>query len=220
MLFRDIKSINDILKNNEIIEFEEKTLVLASNSLTRFRIMQKSGLEFVVVPSFIDEEGVKQEFGEVKTEEKACEYVKKLALAKAKWVKEHTRNAVVLSADTIAFYKDEILEKPKDEDDARRIFTTLSDSIHSVITGVCIIDDKMEDNFARVSPIKMLEIPKELQDELVKDKLTYTYAGGYCIDGNLGDNVIVEDSEFNNILGLPIEEIIIKLEEAGYDFSK
>ena len=66
----------------------------------------------------------------------------------------------------------------------------------------------------------MLNIPKVLQDILVMDELTYTYAGGYCVDGNLGDKVIVEDKEFNNVLGLPIEDIVRKLKEAGYDFSK
>lgn len=220
MFFKDNRSIKEALENNEIIEFEEKTLVLASNSNTRFRIMKKAGLKFKVIPSLSDEEELKKKFNEVDTEEKACEYVKRLALSKAKWVKEHTKNTVVIAADTIAFCNSEILEKPKDEADARRIFSLISNSVHTVITGVCIIDDEKIDNFSKVSPIKMLEISKELQDILVKDKLTYTYAGGYCIDGNLEGRAIVDAKDFDNILGLPIDEIIEKLKEAGYDFSE
>lgn len=220
MIFDENSSIEEILKNNEIVEFKEKRLVLASGSLSRFKIMKKLGLDFLVIPSLVDEEMLKREFGKVKTEEEAVKYVKMLSLAKAKWVKEHTKNAVILAADTVAFYKGEILEKPKDEVDARRIFSALSDSVHVAITGVCIIDDKSIDNFFRISKVKMLNIPKELQDILVKDKLTYTYAGGYCIDGNLEEKVIVEKKEFNNVLGLPIEDILVKLKEAGYDFSK
>ena len=220
MFFKDIKDIKEVLKNNGIIEFEDKTLVLASNSNTRFRIMERAGLKFVVVPSLADEDELKKLFNKIDNKEKACEYVKLLALSKAKWVKEHTKNAVVLAADTIAFCNDEILEKPKDELDARRIFSLISNSIHDVITGVCIIYDSNVDNFSKVSPIKMLEISKELQDVLVKDELTYTYAGGYCIDGNLEGRAIVESKDFDNILGLPIDEIIEKLKEAGYDFSK
>jgi len=220
MFFKDVISIAETLEEGNIIEFDKKTLILASNSKSRLKIMQKADLDFVVVPSFIDEEGLKKSFGKVETQDKAIEYVKMLALAKARWVKDHTKNTVVLAADTIAFYDGEILEKPKNEEDARRIFTALSDSIHVAITGVCIIDDKLEDNFVKVSPVKMLEIPIGLQDILVKDKLTYTYAGGYCVDGNLGDKVIVDAKEFNNVLGLPIEDIMIKLKEAGYDFSK
>ena len=208
------------LLNNEIIEFKEKTLVLASKSASRIKVLEKFGLKFVAIPSLIDEEKLKIEFGEVKSEDKAADYVKRLSYEKAMWVYEHVRNAVVIGADTVAFYKDEILEKPKDEADARRIFTTLSNSTHTVLTGVCIVDDKKTDNFVKVSPIKMLDIPKELQDILVKDKLTYTYAGGYCIDGNLGEKAIVEKEDFNNILGIPIEDILEKLKEEGYDFSR
>lgn len=200
--------------------FKEKTLVLASNSNTRFRIMEKAGLRFSVIPSLVDEEELKEKFPKIDSQEKALEYVKMLALSKAKWVKEHTKNAVIIAADTIAFCKNEILEKPKDEMDARRIFSLISNTTHQVITGVCIIDEENIDNFAKVSPIKMLEISNELQDILVKDKLTYTYAGGYCIDGNLEGRAIVESKDFDNILGLPIDEIIEKLKEAGYDFSK
>lgn len=209
-----------ILENDDIIEFKEKTLVLASNSKSRLKIMENANLNFVVVPSLADEEELKKSLGRVDAEEKAVKYVKELSLAKAKWVKEHTKNAVVIAADTIAFYNGEVLEKPKDEDDARRIFSTLSNSIHVAITGVCIAYDKETDNFAKISDVKMLEIPNDLQEILLKDKLTYTYAGGYCVDGNLRDKVVIKPQDFNNVLGLPIEDIIIKLKEAGYDFSR
>lgn len=208
------------LKNGEIIEFDRKTLILASKSLSRYKIMKKAGVNFVVIPSLAEEEKIKQIFGEVRTEGRAYEYVKMLAYEKAKWLSSRVKNGVIVAADTIAFYKDEILEKPKDENDARRIFNTLSNSVHIALTGVCIIDGEKIDNFVEVSPVKMLEIPVGLQDILVKDKLTYTYAGGYCVDGNLGDRVIVKAEDFNNVMGLPIEKILKKLEEAGYDFSE
>ena len=147
------------LLNNEIIEFKEKTLVLASKSASRIKVLERAGLKFVAIPSLIDEEKLKTEFGEVKAEEVAANYVKRLSHEKAMWVYEHVKNAVVIGADTVAFYKDEILEKPKDEADARRIFTTLSNSTHTVLTGVCIVDDKKVDNFVKVSPIKKRTSP-------------------------------------------------------------
>ena len=205
---------------NEVINFDEKTLVLASKSASRIKIMEGFRLKFVAIPSLIDEEKLKAEFGEVKTNKDAENYVKRLSYEKAMWLYNHVNNAIVIGADTVAFYKGEILEKPKDETDARRIFTTLSNSTHTVLTGVCIIDNGKVDNFVKISPIKMLDISKELQDILVKDKLTYTYAGGYCIDGNLEGKASFKEEDFNNILGLPIEDILIKLKEAGYDFSR
>lgn len=220
MKFTDIDSAINALNSGENIEFENKTLILASGSASRFKIMKNANMNFITIPSNADEENIKKNFGVVNSEKLACEYVKVLACEKGRWLKVRVKNAVILAADTIAFYKDEILEKPKDEKDARRIFNALSDSVHVAITGVCIIDGEKEDNFAVVSDVKMLKIEEELQDILVKDKLTYTYAGGYCVDGNLGDKVIVDDKDFNNVMGLPIEKIKKKLQEAGYDFSK
>jgi len=120
----------------------------------------------------------------------------------------------------VAFYKSEILEKPKDEADARRIFNFISDTTHYAISGVCIIDGDKIKNFSVTSPIKMLEITKEEQDVLVKNPMTYKYAGGYCIDDNFAGKAIVEDKDFNNIMGLPLREILEYLKEEGYDFSE
>lgn len=209
-----------ILSDTDNYKFSKRTLVLASNSASRLKIMNNANLECVVVPSFVDEDNIKRELGKVDTLDKAISYVKTLAHKKGKWVSDKLENAIVISADTVAFYKDEILEKPKDERDARRIFNALSESVHVAITGVSIIDGNKEDNFSVVSEVKMLKIEEELQDILVKDKLTYTYAGGYCVDGNLGDKAIVSKEDFNNVMGLPIEIILEKLKEAGYDFSK
>lgn len=220
MNINDKEQVKELLRNNKIIEFDEKTLVLASNSASRFKIMENAGLNFAAIPSLVDEEKLKNDFGKVKNREDAIEYVKLLSYEKALWLSRRLKNAIILAADTVAFYNDEVLEKPKDEKDARRIFSLLSDSIHFAITGVCMVDGDNIDNFVKISPVRMLEIPEDLQDILIKDKLTYTYAGGYCIDGNLGDKAIVSKEDFNNVMGLPIEEIIKKLKETGYDFSK
>lgn len=197
-----------------------KKLVLASGSLSRKKIMERANLDFEIVLSDIDEDKIKENIGKVDSIEKAINYVKILAYEKGKSLKDKLDDSVILSADTIAFLDNEILEKPKDEKDARRIFNMLSDTVHYAITGVSIITKDFEDNFAVVSEVRVKNIEEELQDILVQDKLTYTYAGGYCIDGMLKDKVVVEKEDFNNVMGLPIEVIIKKFKEAGYDFSK
>lgn len=220
MMFTDTESAKSALKNGENVEFTNKTLVLGSGSMSRAKIMNRAGLNFVVLPSLTDEENIKKNFGMVDSEEKAVKYVLKLSKEKATWLASKVGNAVILSADTIAFYKDRILEKPKDEADARRIFDFLSDTTHIAITGVCIIDGDEIDNFEVISSVRMLPIPEEEKERLIKDKLTYTYAGGYCVDGNLGDKTVVKKEDFSNVMGLPVEIIIKKLKERGYDFSK
>ena len=197
----------------------DKVLILASTSLSRAKIMNRAGLKFIATSSDAPEEELKEKFGNVDSLEKARDYVLMLSHAKARGARCDKENAVIIGADTIAFYKNEKLEKPKDEKDARRIFSMLSGTVHYCLTGVCIIDGDYEDNFCKISEVNMDEIPMSIQDELVRDKLTYTYAGGYCIDGNLRDRAKVLPEDFNNVMGLPIEDIINKLEKLGYNFK-
>jgi len=220
MKYVDKKIALMALNAGKVINFDEKTLVLASGSLTRKRILEQNHIQHVIIPSLADEESAKRDFGVVDTLEKAEKYVERLSYEKAIWLKDKLENAVILAADTVAFYKSEILEKPKDEADARRIFNFISDTTHYAISGVCIIDGDKIKNFSVTSPIKMLEITKEEQDVLVKNPMTYKYAGGYCIDDNFAGKAIVEDKDFNNIMGLPLREILEYLKEEGYDFSE
>jgi len=220
MKYMDKETSLMVLKAGGKIEFDKKTLVLASGSVTRKRIMEQNNIQHAILPSMADEETAKLDFGVVDTLEKAEKYVKRLSYEKAIWLKDKLVNAVILAADTVAFYKNEILEKPKDEEDARRIFNFLSDTIHYAITGVCIVDGDKIKNFSVTSPIKMLEITQEEQDILVKNPMTYRYAGGYCIDDNFAGKAIVAKEDFNNIMGLPLKEILAYLKEEGYDFSE
>jgi len=192
------------IRNQEIIEFSAKTVVLASASISRREIMESSGIKYVVIKNTLDEEKVKCD---ITTIESIEEYVKRLAYEKAMTLNPFLKNAVIISADTVAYCDGEIIGKPKDEEDAYRILNKLSGSVHSVITGVCIIDGEDVKNFTVISKIKMKEFPRQKIEELVKDEKTYLYAGGYCIDDNIEGYAIFDDKDFNNIKGLPIEEI-------------
>ena len=210
MLVEDIKLFDEnkaesAIKNKETIEFLNKTIVLASASIPRREIVENAGISFVVIKNTLDEEKIKCD---ITTSESAEEYVKLLAYEKAMTLKPYLKNAVIISADTIAYCDGEKIGKPKDEEDAYRILNKLSGSIHSVITGICIIDNEDIKNFTVTSKIQMKEFSKEKIDELVKDEHTYLYAGGYCIDDNIEGYAIYDDKDFNNIKGLPIEEIL------------
>ena len=209
MLIKDINVFDEekaelAIANKEVIEFASKTIVLASASITRRRIMEEESIPFVVVKNTLDEEKIKCD---ITTSESAEEYVKLLAYEKAMTIKPYLKNAIIISADTIAYCDGEKIGKPKDEAGAYRILNKLSGSVHSVITGVCIINDDDIKNFTVTSKITMKEFPKDKIDELVKNEKTYLYAGGYCVDDNIEGYAIYEDKDFNNIKGLPIEEI-------------
>lgn len=207
----DTEKALDAISNNEQITFENTTIVLASKSVSRQRIMEKAGIEFVVIPSVVDEEKVKKCFKDINTEVLAKEYVKKLSYEKAKALEPYIKNGIIIAADTIAFCDNEKLEKPVDKDDARRILTKISGSKHIAITGVCIIKDGVIDNFEETSFVMMDKFEEEKIEELVNNPNTYLYAGGYCIDDNIKGYAHVAPEDMDNVIGLPLDKILTKL---------
>lgn len=220
MIIQNIKEFNvekalNAINNKEQIIFENKTVVLASKSVSRQRIMNKENIEFVVIPSIADEEKAKSEFQIINTENLAKEYVKRLAYEKAMAIAPYIKNGIIISADTIAFCDNEKLEKPIDKEDAKRILTKISGSKHLAITGVCIIVDSQIDNFEVSSFVSMDEFEEDKISQLIDNPNTYLYAGGYCIDDNICGYAHVAKEDMNNVLGLPIEIIKTKLVEKG-----
>ena len=102
--------------------------ILASASPQRKKILKDAGYEFEIVHPEISE----NIFGK-----KPSQIVKFLALKKAKAI---SRNGIIIGADTIVVLDGEIIGKPKNENEARKILRKLSGSEHFVYTGVAILD--------------------------------------------------------------------------------
>ena len=89
--------------------------------------------------------------------------------------------------------------------------TKISDSKHLAITGVCIIKDSVVDNFYEKSYVVMDKFEEEKIEELINDPNTYLYSGGYCIDDNIQGYAHVAENDIDNVMGLPLETILIKI---------
>ena len=87
--------------------------------------------------------------------------IEHLAYKKAETVFKDNRDAVVVGADTIVVINNEVLGKPKDEEDARRMLRLLSNNVHKVITGVCILSEGKIDNFSCVTKVYFNEMSEE-----------------------------------------------------------
>src|SRR3954471_16905239 len=103
-------------------------LLLASGSPRRAEILRAVGWPFEALPTDIDET--------ILAGEAAAEMVKRLALAKARAASQLNPNVLVLGADTTVVVDSEILAKPEDDRDARRMLRLLSGRQHDVLTGV------------------------------------------------------------------------------------
>src|SRR6266516_7994032 len=103
-------------------------LILASQSPRRAELLRNAGISFEVRPAEVDERP--------RAGEPPLEYVKRLAKEKALGVLSTAPvGAIVLGADTAVVVDSEVLGKPADAADARRMLTKLSGRTHQVMTG-------------------------------------------------------------------------------------
>ncbi|MXR69275.1 septum formation inhibitor Maf [Shewanella sp. JBTF-M18] len=187
-------------------------LVLASSSPRRRELLAQVGLGqpgfgFEALAADIDESH--------RTGESAEEFVVRLAIEKAcagltLWGQA---DAVVLGSDTIVVLDGEILGKPKDELDARRMLSALSGKRHSVMTAVAVTDG--ERTLSRLVETKVQFCGLTEQDILayIGTGEPMDKAGAYGIQGLGGCFVEAIDGSYSAVVGLPLVETRALLSE-------
>ncbi|WP_235296034.1 Maf family protein [Portibacter marinus] len=175
-------------------------IYLASKSPRRREIIENAGFPYELV-----EVDVEETFPESLDREEVAEY---LALKKAEAVTEIPDDGILLTSDTIVICKKEILGKPIDKSDARRMLSKLSGEKHVVITGVCLKDRKKQVNFSDVSEVFFHELTNQEIENYISTSAPYDKAGSYGIQDGLGMVAVDKISgSYFNIMGLPIHRV-------------
>lgn len=183
-------------------------LVLASGSPRRRQFLTDLGFDFQVVPSNADETQL--------AGEPAAIYAQRLARSKAAAVAKQVPGSVVLAADTIVVRDGEVLGKPENEADFRRMMQLLSGRTHDVITAVAI--HRPDGHHAEIAVDTRVTFRTLSEGEIrwywhtgePKDK-----AGGYAIQGKGGAFITTISGSHSNVIGLPLVETLTLLESAG-----
>ena len=176
-------------------------LVLASKSPRRSEILKNAGYEFTVRVADADEtipEGTKPE-----------DAVVFLAARKAMAV-DRADDETVLGADTIVVLDNKILGKPRGREDAFNMLKSLSGRVHSVFTGVCIIEKGKSMTFSEETQVEFLSLTDEEIYEYIDTNDCYDKAGAYGIQGYASKFVRRISGDYFNVVGLPISAIFEK----------
>jgi septum formation protein len=187
-------------------------LILASGSPRRQEILRNAGFEFEVRPSSVNEDPLPGESPEA--------MVTRLAQEKALQVAGAVpAGSVVLGADTTVFVDGEILAKPLDTADAVRMLRRLSGRVHTVLTGVCIVEAPVR---AAASGCERTEVRfRELSDADIRDYVAsgepFDKAGAYAIQGRASRFVTQIDGCYFNVVGLPVALVDRLLASLGED---
>jgi septum formation protein len=179
----------------------QQQFILASASPRRKLLLEKAGYRFDIVLSNIDEstfalEGIS-----------SLEHTRRLGLAKALAVAQKYPAELILAADTVVDFKGQIVGKPKDAADAKRITRMLFSGPHEVITAVAVV--KIEDGIEIVETATTTVIPRKLTAgqiaEHIKNGNWRGKAGAYGIQ-ETGDQFIERiEGSFTNVMGMPME---------------
>lgn len=176
-------------------------LILASASPRRKELLRSMHIPFeIVIPDVIEKEdniGNPQEIVLHNAQLKANDVVKKFP------------ENLVLAADTIVFFNDQILHKPKDLLEARSMLKLLSNNTHYVYTGICLRNQSLNINITHCET-------SEVRFRLIDDFMIEIYfskvnpldkAGAYAIQEHPELIIAGYKGYMSNIMGLPIEFI-------------
>ncbi len=176
-------------------------IILASASPRRRQLLTEAGYRFTVVTPDVDEsvfptDGVS-----------ACDYTKRLALAKADSVASEFPTSLVIGADTVVDFQGRIIGKAADAKEAQQITAKLFSTPHKVITGIAIVrlsdtTELLASDTTTVYPRKMTadQIAEHIAGGSWKDK-----AVAYAIQ-ETGDEFVEKiEGSLTNVMGLPME---------------
>jgi septum formation protein len=179
--------------------------ILASRSPRREQLLRVLGLDFEIVVKDYNEA-----YPENLSGPGIPEYLsrQKAGLFKGKL----SENEIVITADTIVWCGNKVLDKPSDYNEAVDILNFISGKTHEVITGVTFLSNRADYTFSETTRVTFDELSEEEIDYYVREFKPYDKAGAYGIQEWIGLTGIssIEGSYFN-VMGLPVQKLFKEL---------
>ena len=182
-------------------------IILASDSPRRKDLLKKSNISFRTISPKVEES-----FPSNLEESEISDYLAKL---KADSFKSNlNKNEIVKTADTIVWFKNQYIGKPKSIDETFQILRKMSNNFHTVITSVGITGFNRQIIFNEKSFVYFRELEDSEIDNYVKNFDTLDKAGGYGIQDWIGFvGVDKIEGSYTNIMGFPLSKFIKKMNE-------
>ncbi len=177
-------------------------LILASGSAARRDLLTRAGLPFEIMPAAIDEP-TGAGFTDPRT------YVQTVAWLKAAAVAPRTDAGLVLAADTVGWLDGQVIGKPADEADARRILTTLGGREHELWTGAVLWrrPDDLQFCWQERSLVHFRKLTPAELDAYLASRQWEGCSGAYAIQEHDDPYVELRSGSLSNVIGLPMESL-------------
>ena len=179
-----------------------KHIILASNSPRRRELLAGLDLDFEVkvLPdideSYPDNLPAAEVAGYI-SREKAAPYRALIG-----------EDDLVVTADTVVIVGDEVLGKPKDAEDARRMLQLISGRTHQVITGVCLLTTDKKHSFSVTTDVTFKQLSEDEINYYIEHYKPFDKAGAYGIQEWIGYVGVTSISgSYFNVMGLPVQRL-------------
>jgi septum formation protein len=183
-----------------------KKLILASKSPRRQELIKGLELEYEIYTYEVDESFP----GELKS----SDIVLHLAEKKAKAFPGQLNDQILLTADTIVWVNDHVLNKPEDERDAFRMLKTICGTTHEVFTGVCLRTKDKTHSFFDRSEVTCKALSDEEIWHYIHHYKPFDKAGSYGIQDWFGYTAVQKiNGCFYNVMGLPVSKLYDELKK-------
>ena len=191
--------------------------------------MRNAGLNWHFGKSGFDEESASLAYDKLRITslELAVEYCAYLSEEKLNFeINNFNENQIVITADTVVFNK-KLLEKPQSEAEVYEMIRGLNGKEHYVITAVSISSADFiktplprisrnsneiftfgKNTFVAITTVNLNGVTNELIKKMIETESPYTCSGGYTIDGILNPYFSVLKGSEENVVGLPLCEIL------------
>ena len=183
-------------------------VILASASPRRRQLLAAAGVAFEAIESLVPEQH--------QAGEPPRDYALRMARDKARAVSSRFPDAIVVGADTIVVCDAQILEKPADATDARRMLAMLSSRTHTVVTAFALA---RAGDILESSPVESQVTFRKLSaaeiDAYVATDEPFDKAGAYGIQGVGGGFISRVEGSRDNVMGLPTERVVTALARHG-----
>jgi septum formation protein len=139
---------------------------------------------------------------------------KYLAMKKAEYFRLTITDQIIVTADTVVILNNKILNKPADRTEAILMLNSLSNNLHLVMTGVCILSKEKEIAFDDTTEVKFKNLSPEEIEFYVDNYKPYDKAGAYGAQDWIG-MVAIESitGSYFNVMGLPVNKVYQHLVE-------
>ena len=182
-------------------------VILASGSPRRRQLLELIGIQHEVSPSNVDEK--------MRPRETPRRYAERLAREKASAVATRNPETLTIAADTIVVVNRKVLEKPLDDEDARRMLSMLSGREHTVITAVAVARGRKLRSAIEEVKVKFRRLRDDEIDAYIATGEPMDKAGAYGIQGFGATIVECVDGDYFAVMGLPLARVVMLMRDLG-----